>query len=113
DDFAGSQSAYAAASHWYTERLLRDGSDGSRSPYIVCADYNEGRDALASLQDAFSAFAVHRLSNNEADGSCFIVTASPAAGTALIDAPEELSLLGAAPFLPSLKFSSGLLDHGL
>ncbi|CAM9966840.1 unnamed protein product [Scytosiphon promiscuus] len=113
DDFGGRQSAYDAASRWHNEKLLRDESTGSRAPYIMCADYSEGRKALTSLEDAFSGSAIHRVANNKEDGSCFIVTASPAAGTALMDAPETFSLVSAAPFLPSLKLSSGLLDHGL
>ncbi|CAM9331359.1 unnamed protein product [Scytosiphon promiscuus] len=110
DDFAGSQAAYAAGCDWHSQRLL---AQGSRAPYIVCADYREGRKALTSLENTFSASAVQRVANSEADGSCFIVTASPAAGTALIDAPETFSLRSAAPFLPSLKLTSGLLDHRL
>ncbi|CAM9735752.1 unnamed protein product, partial [Hapterophycus canaliculatus] len=113
EDFAGSQSAYAAASNWHTERLRRDGATGSRAPYIVCADYRDGRSALASLANTFSRSAINRVSNTEADGSCFIVTASPAAGIALTDTPGRFSLLSASPFLPSMKLATGLLDHGL
>ncbi|CAN0337604.1 unnamed protein product, partial [Scytosiphon promiscuus] len=80
DDFAGSQAAYAAGCDWHSQRLL---AQGSRAPYIVCADYREGRKALTSLENTFSASAVQRVANSEADGSCFIVTASPAAETAL------------------------------
>ncbi|CAM9894313.1 unnamed protein product [Scytosiphon promiscuus] len=113
DDFAESQSAYAAASTWYTERLLQDTTENNVAPYIACADYSEGRRAFASLEHAFSRSAILRVANSEAEGSCFIVTASPAAGTALVDAPERLFLLSAAPFLPSLKLAPGLLDQGL
>ncbi|CAN0293490.1 unnamed protein product, partial [Scytosiphon promiscuus] len=109
NDFAGSQSAYAAAVDWHTERLLHDGS--ARAPYIMCADYSKGRKALASLEAAFSRSAIHRVANSEADGSCFIITATPIAAAALINTPERFSLLSAAPFLPSLKLAPGLLDH--
>ncbi|CAN0188034.1 unnamed protein product [Scytosiphon promiscuus] len=111
-DFAGSRSAYAAAVDWQTDRLLRDGSTDSRAPYILCADYSEGRKALVSLEEAFSRSAIHRVANSEANGSCFIVTTSPEEAATLINTPERFSLLGAAPFLPSLKLAPGLLDHG-
>ncbi|CAN0117670.1 unnamed protein product, partial [Scytosiphon promiscuus] len=113
EDFAENQSAYAAAVHWHTERLLRDENAGSMAPFIMCADYREGRKALASLEDAFSRSEIHSVANSEADGSCFIVTASPIAAAALIQSPERFSLLSAAPFLPSLKLAPGLLDHGV
>lgn len=113
DDFAGGEPAYAAARNWHTEPLLRDGGEGFRAPYIACADYSDGHRALASLETAFSKSATHRVSNNEADGSCFIVTASPTAGTALSQSPEMFSLVSAAPFLPSLKLATGMVDHGL
>lgn len=112
DDFARSQSAYSAASSWYTDRLSHDAAEGSRAPYVACAGYKQGRHALTSLETAFTKSAVHRVSNTEADGSCFIVTALPSSATAVIRAPEDFDLLSAAPLLPSLKLATSLLDHG-
>ncbi|CBN75410.1 subtilisin-like serine peptidase [Ectocarpus siliculosus] len=111
DDFARSQSAYSAASKWHTKRLAH-APEGSRAPYIACADYKQGRHAMTSLETAFTESAVHRVSNTETDGSCFIVTALPSSATAMISAPEDFALLSAAPFLPSLKLATRLLDHG-
>ncbi|CAN0059252.1 unnamed protein product [Scytosiphon promiscuus] len=112
-DFAGGERAYAAACNWYAERLLQDGGEGRRAPHLVCADYPEGHRALVSLENAFSKSAIHRVSNSEDDGSCFIVTASPVVGAALVDAPQRFSLQSAAPLLPSLKLATGLVDHGI
>ncbi|CAM9779304.1 unnamed protein product [Ectocarpus sp. 4 AP-2014] len=111
-DFARSQSAYSAASSWYTDRLSYDAAEGSRAPYVACADYKQGRHALASLETAFTKSAIHRVSNTGADGTCFIVTASPSSATAVIRAPEDFDLVSAAPLLPSLKLATSLLDHG-
>ncbi|CAM9167076.1 unnamed protein product [Ectocarpus fasciculatus] len=111
DDFARSQSAYSAASRWHIERLSHDAADGSRAPYVACADYKQGRHALTSLETAFAKSSVHRVSNTEADGSCFIVTTSPSSAAAMIRAPEDFALLSAAPLLPSLKLATSLLDH--
>ena len=112
-DFATENTAgYDAASKWYGERLRRDAARDSRAPYIVCAEYNDGRQALTSLESNFGKSAIHRVSNSETNGSCFIVTASPSAATDMLSAPEALSLLSAGPFLPSMKLASGLLDHG-
>ncbi|CAM9625709.1 unnamed protein product, partial [Ectocarpus fasciculatus] len=112
DDFARSQSAYSAASKWHADRLSNDAAEGSRAPYVACADYKQGRHALTSLETAFTKSAVHRVSNTEADGSCFIVTAFPSSATAMIRAPDDFALLSAAPLLPSLKLATSLLDHG-
>ena len=113
-DFATDNSAgYIAASKWCGERLRRDVVRNSRAPYMVCAEYSEGREALTSLETNFGMSAIQRVSNSEAAGSCFIVTASPSAATDMLSTPGTLSLLSAGPFLPSLKLASGLLDHGL
>ncbi len=112
-DFATDNSAgYSAASRWYGERLRRDSAGSSTAPHIVCAEYGDGREALTSLETAFGKFAIHRVSNSENDGSCFIVSASPVAAADMISAPENFSLNSAGPLLPSLKLASGLVDHG-
>ena len=112
-DFAAENSdGYDAASKWYGERLRRDAAGDSRAPYIVCAEYNDGRQALNSLETTFGKSAIHCVSNSETDGSCFIVTASSSAATDMLSAPESFSLLSAGPFLPSMKLASSLLDHG-
>ena len=113
NDFAADNSAgYRAASQWYGERLRHGTGGGCRAPYIGCAEYSDGRKALHSLETNFGKSAIHRVSNSKTDGSCFIVTASPSAGSDIISAPETFNLLSAGPFLPSLKLASGLLDHG-
>ena len=112
-DFAVENSAgYNAASKWYDERLRRDEGKDSRAPYIACAQYSDGREALHSLETNFGKSALHRVSNTETEGSCFIVTASPSAATDMLSAPGTFGLLSAGSFLPSLKLTSGLLDHG-
>ena len=112
-DFAADNSAgYKAASRWYGERLRRDAATESRAPYIVCAEYIDGREALNSLETNFGKSTIHRVSNSESDGSCFIVTASASAAAHMLSGPETFSLLSAGPFLPSLKLAQGLLDHG-
>lgn len=110
-DFTGSD-AYTAASKWNDERLIRGEAEGIRAPYVACADYSQGRGALASLESAFGRSTIHRVSNSKSDGACFIVTASPSAATAMLSAPETFNLLSAGSFLPSLKLATGLLDHG-
>ncbi|CAM9857304.1 unnamed protein product [Pylaiella littoralis] len=112
-DFAANPAAFKAASSWHNKRLLRDAADEDlKAPYIGCADYGEGRRALASLENTFGTSSIHRVSNSDADGSCFIVTASTAAAAPLLSAPESFGLLSAGPFLPSMKLATSLLDHG-
>ena len=95
---------------WFSERLRRDAADSS-APYVVCAEYSEGREALDSLETNFNTSVLHRVSNSEMSGSCFIMTASPSAAADMLSAPAIFSLLSAVPFLPSLKLASGMLDH--
>lgn len=112
-DFADDSAAYTAASNWYGERLVDDaGGHGFKAPYIGCAEYGEGRHALASLENTFGKSAIHRVSNSKAGGSCFIMTASPAVAAPMLAAPETFGLLDAGTFLPSMKLATGLLDHG-
>ena len=112
DFAAGFSAGYEVASKWYGERLRRDIPGESKAPYLVCAEYSDGREALNALETNFGGSALHRVSNSETDGSCFIVTVSPSAATDMISAPETFSLLSAGPILPSLKLASGLVDHG-
>ena len=112
DFAAGNSAGYNEASKWYGERLRRDAAGDSRAPYIACAEYSNGRQALNSLETNFGKSAIHRVSNSVTDGSCFIVTASSSAATDFLSAPDTFSLLSAGPFLPSVKLASGLLDHG-
>ena len=112
-DFAANNSAgYIVAYQWYRERLRHDTGGGCRAPYIGCAEYSDGREALHSLETNFGKSAIHRVSNSEKDGSCFILTASPSAATDMLSTPETFGLISAGPFLPSMKLASGLLDHG-
>lgn len=111
DDFTRTD-AYTAASAWNEERLVGEAAESTRAPYVACADYVEGPSALASLESSFGGSNIQRVSNSQVDGSCFIVTASPLAASAMLSAPGDFNLVSAGSFLPSLKLAKGLLDHG-
>ncbi|CAM9895106.1 unnamed protein product [Pylaiella littoralis] len=112
-DFAGNPVAYTAASNWQSKRLLRDAAQGDlKAPYICCSKFDEGRRALASLENTFGASAIHSVSNSEADGCCFVVTASTTAVAPFLSTPGNFGLVSAGPFLPSMKLATSLLDHG-
>ena len=110
-DFAFNDVAYAAASQWYSDHL-RLGDVEARAPYLVCAEYNHGQEAVALLQQRYSASAIQPISNSKERGlSCFLVTASTQDAVSMLSDPEQFNLVTAGPFVPTLKIAPGMLEY--
>lgn len=111
--FGGNQDVFTQASDWFADRLLDRGGDAKLAPYLACAKWGRGREAiLAVKQVSTSPSTIHPISHTEAHGSCFIASLNPSIieEGSLLQIPGVVSLW---PFLPSLKLAPSLLDHGL
>ena len=109
-DFGGDNDAFVKASDWFMDKLLSESPD-SLAPYLVCAEWGHGREALGFLQETFSPTSIHPVCHSQDHGSCFMVSASPA--TLTFDVIDEAGVITAVPLHPSLKLSPDLLDHKL
>lgn len=111
NDFVNNHSAYLAASDWHIRKLSRC-SDDAKAPYLVCADYRDGRQALTALRQQWSRSAVQPVANSNAHGSCFLLTVRPSEASTLLSSPSTFYLTNAGPVIPTVKLASGLLDYG-
>lgn len=112
-DFADHHGAYAAAHDWQRQRLLNNNINNNKAaPYLACAEYGQGLEARASLEQEFGPSSVHTVSHSATHGACFVATAVPSAAEALLQNPSRFRLKAAGPFLSVLKIAPGLLDHG-
>ncbi|CAM9868950.1 unnamed protein product, partial [Ascophyllum nodosum] len=109
-DFDGHDPAFQAAVRW-DRRRLRDKFSHQRAPYLACAEYGEGREAMNRLKEFLSPEAVRPASNTAETGACFIVTASNAQATSISAHGEQFWLLSVGPVPSALKLAPGLLDH--
>ena len=109
-DFDGHDPAYQAAVRWDRQRL-RDKFSDQRAPYLACAEYGNGREAMKTLKGFLSSEAVRPASNTVDTGACFIVTASNEQATVISTHPGQFWLLSVGPFPSALKLAPGLLDH--
>ena len=109
-DFDGHDPAFQAAVRW-DRRRLRDKFSHQHAPYLACAEYGEGREAMNRLKEFLSPEAVRPASNTAETGACFIVTASNAQATSISAHGEQFWLLSVGPVPSALKLAPGLLDH--
>lgn len=109
-DFSGHEPAYHAAINWDRKRL-QEIDAYRRTPYVACAEYGNGREAMANLKELLSAESVRFASHSEEFGACFFVTVSNDQATFIISQPEQLGLVSVGPFPSALKLAPGLLDR--
>ena len=110
EDFDGHEPAYHAVTHW-DGRRLRDSPDLQRAPHFACAEYGNGREAIALLEDYLSPGAIRFASHSAETGACFMATASHDQATFISDHPEMFGLLSVGHFPSALKLAPGLLNH--
>lgn len=108
EDF-DSDDALEAASAWYQDRLLENRS--RKAPYLACAEYAEGRQAMKELERLLSTAALRRVSNHKAHGTCFLVTALWSEAESLSQDLGSFRLTSFGPVPSSLKLAPGLLNH--
>lgn len=107
-DFSENDAAFGAALRWDAARLSKA---GRLAPYLACAQYGNGLEALVKLTDRLSEGSVRRLSNSPQHGTCFVATASPEEAISFSERPESNGLSHFVLFPSVLKLSPGLLDH--
>lgn len=108
EDFAGNEASFAGATRWTEERLRSDGV--SLAPYLGCAEYSNGREALAQLRRVFGLGSARAIAQSEEDGTCFIVTASHADAEGVLANPAQLGLRRFGAFPTVMKLAPGLLE---
>lgn len=108
EDF-DSEDVFRAAVAWHQDRLLENPS--RKAPYLACAEYEEGRQAMKKLEVLLSKAALRRVSNHKAHGTCFFVTASSSEADSLWQDLGAYRLTSFGPMPSSLKLAPGLLNH--
>ena len=110
-DFDGYDSAYKATTYWDQGRLRDNADHNKRAPYLACAEYGNGREAMTRLKERLSPDAVRFASHSSESGACFIATASYEEAKAISEQPEQFRLSSMGPFPSAVKLAPGLLDY--
>ena len=112
ESYRGRHEGFQAAARWTGDRL--DASDDQgyrrRGPHLVCAEYAQGREAIARLRAFLTPEAVRPVVHSSEHGSCFVVTTLRAEARKIATNPD-FGVTSIAPFPSDLKVAPGVLDH--
>lgn len=116
DDFNGDESAFSKAVRWSGDRLKRSHKQSPLlvAPFLACAEYGRGREAMVLLESVVGSTAAARarpVVNSAEHGTCFVIAASHHQWTLMAEDPDEYALSSISPFPTMLKLAPGLLAY--